>query len=79
MKCLGMFTQNKEITKEIEDVMKEATLRLRAVDYIIENNKKRLLTKKDMKKYSEEKYSGASVRSNEEQIREIEVEINFMD
>lgn len=59
--------------------MKEATLRLRAVDYIIENNKKRLLTKKDMKKYSEEKYSGASVRSNEEQIREIEVEINFMD
>lgn len=74
-----MFSMNKEITKEIEVLMKETIEKLCRLDFIIENIKKRLSTKKDMKKYSEEKYSGASVRSNEEQIREIEVEINFME
>ena len=37
-----------------------------------------LYRKKDMQKYSEERYSGASARSTEEKIREIEQEIDNM-
>lgn len=31
-----------------------------------------------MKKYSDEKYSGASVRSTEERIKELDMEIDHM-
>lgn len=37
-----------------------------------------MILKKEQRKYSDERYSGASMKSNEEQMKEIEQEISSL-